>query len=101
MRFGDCQLSIERVELRRGGEVVPLEPQVYDVLVYLLTNRDRMVPKNELLDAVWATRFVSESALTSRIKSARRAVGDTGRDQRVVQTVHGRGYRFVAEVQTV
>jgi DNA-binding winged helix-turn-helix (wHTH) protein/tetratricopeptide (TPR) repeat protein len=96
--FGTCELDVERRELRRDGKVVPVEPQVFDVLAYLLDHRDRVVPKTELLDEVWGDRFVSESALTSRIKSARRAVGDTGRDQRVVKTVHSRGYRFVAEL---
>jgi DNA-binding winged helix-turn-helix (wHTH) protein/tetratricopeptide (TPR) repeat protein len=98
VRFGTCELSFERLELRRDGKPVPVEPQVFDVLAYLVTHRDRVVTKNELLDEVWSDRFVSESALTSRIKSARRAVGDTGRDQRIIRTVHGRGYRFVAEV---
>jgi DNA-binding winged helix-turn-helix (wHTH) protein len=97
--FGTCELSLDRVELRRDGAPVAIEPQVFDVLAYLLTHRDRVVSKQELLDEVWGTRFVSESALTSRIKSARRAVGDTGRDQRIIHTVHGRGYRFVAEVE--
>ena len=96
--FGRCELSLDRVELRRDGAPVPIEPQVFDVLAYLLTHRDRVVSKHELLDEVWGTRFVSESALTSRIKSARRAVGDTGRDQHIIRTVHGRGYRFIAEV---
>jgi DNA-binding winged helix-turn-helix (wHTH) protein/tetratricopeptide (TPR) repeat protein len=97
-RFGSCELSVERHELRRDGQVVPMEPQVFDVLAYLVNNRERLVSKSELLDQVWGSRFVSESALTSRIKSARRAVGDTGRDQRVIKTVHGRGYRFVADL---
>jgi len=97
--FGACELSLDRVELRRDGVTVAIEPQVFDVLAYLLTHRDRVVSKHELLDEVWGTRFVSESALTSRIKSARRAVGDTGRDQHVIRTVHGRGYRFVADVE--
>jgi DNA-binding winged helix-turn-helix (wHTH) protein/tetratricopeptide (TPR) repeat protein len=98
VRFGDCELSVERVELRRDGEVVAVEPQVFDVLAYLVRHRDRVVPKTELLDEVWGDRFVSESALTSRIKSARRAIGDTGRDQRAIKTIHSRGYRFVADV---
>jgi DNA-binding winged helix-turn-helix (wHTH) protein/tetratricopeptide (TPR) repeat protein len=98
VRFGTSEVSFERLELRRDGQVVPVEPQVFDVLAYLLVHRDRVVTKVELLDEVWGDRFVSESALTSRIKSARRAVGDTGRDQRVIRTIHGRGYRFVAEV---
>ncbi len=98
VRFGDFELSEERVELRRGGEPVAVEPQVFDVLAYLVRHRDRVVPKTELLDQIWGDRFVSESALTSRIKSARRAIDDTGRDQRAIRTVHGRGYRFVLDV---
>jgi DNA-binding winged helix-turn-helix (wHTH) protein/tetratricopeptide (TPR) repeat protein len=98
VRFGESQLDVDRRELMWGGEPVAIEPQVFDVLAYLLRNRDRVVTKNELLDSIWGDRFVSESALTSRIKSARRAVGDTGRDQRIIRTVHGRGYRFVADV---
>ena len=98
VRFGDCELSVERIELRRAGQIVDMEPQVFDVLAYLLRHRERVVPKTELLDQIWGNRFVSESALSSRIKSARRAVGDTGRDQRIIKTIYGRGYRFVAEV---
>src|SRR6266545_1702271 len=98
IRFGECELTVERLELRRADQVVAIEPQVFDVLAYLLRHRDRVVPKTELLDEVWGDRFVSDSALTSRIKSARRAVGDTGRDQRIIKTIHGRGYRFVADV---
>jgi len=97
VRFGDCELSVERIELRRSGRIVDMEPQVFDVLAYLLHHRERVVPKTELLDQIWGNRFVSESALSSRIKSARRAVGDTGRDQRIIKTVYGRGYRFVAD----
>jgi DNA-binding winged helix-turn-helix (wHTH) protein/tetratricopeptide (TPR) repeat protein len=97
--FSDCELDVERQELRRAGQVVPMEPQVFDVLAYLVGQGDRLVSKNELLDEVWGTRFVSESTLTSRIKSARRAVGDTGRDQRIIRTVYGRGYRFVAPIE--
>ena len=96
--FGDCELSVERIELRRAGQIVDMEPQVFDVLTYLLRHRERVVPKTELFDQIWGNRFVSESALSSRVKSARRAVGDTGRDQRIIKTVYGRGYRFVAEV---
>ena len=98
VRFGDCELSVERIELRRAGQIVDMEPQVFDVLAYLLRHRERAVPKTELLDQIWGNRFVSESALSSRIKSARRAVGDTGRDQRIIKTIYGRGYRFVADV---
>lgn len=87
--------------LRRGDEVVHVEPQVFEVLAHLVTHRDRVVSKQELLDAVWGDRFVSESALTSRIKAARQAVGDDGSNQRVIRTVHGRGYRFVAPVEVL
>ena len=98
VRFGDHELDLDRFELRSGAGPVPVEPQVFDVLAFLVEHRDRVVTKEELLDEVWGDRFVSESALTSRIKAARRAVGDTGRAQRVIRTVHGRGYRFVAEL---
>jgi DNA-binding winged helix-turn-helix (wHTH) protein/tetratricopeptide (TPR) repeat protein len=97
--FSDCELDVGRHELRRAGRVVDLEPQVFDVLAYLARRGDRLVSKNELLDEIWGHRFVSESTLTSRIKSARRAVGDTGRDQRIIRTIYGRGYRFVAPVE--
>jgi DNA-binding winged helix-turn-helix (wHTH) protein/predicted ATPase len=96
--FAACELDTDTYELRRDGDVVRVEPQVFDVLVYLIEHRDRVVAKEELLDEVWKTRFVTESTLTTRIKEVRRAVGDDGRRQRVVRTVHGRGYRFVADV---
>ena len=79
LAFADVELDLDRYELRRGGTRVLVEPQVFDVLVHLARNSGRVVPKEELLDTVWGDRFVSESALTSRIKSARRAVGDNGR----------------------
>ena len=96
--FGDCELDLRRYELRRAGAVRRVEPQVFDVLLLLVRERERVVSKEEILDTVWGSRFVSESALTSRIKALRQVVGDDGKAQRVVRTVHGRGYRFVAEV---
>ena len=98
LAFADVELDLDRYELRRGGTRVLVEPQVFDVLVHLARNSGRVVPKEELLDTVWGDRFVSESALTSRIKSARRAVGDNGRRQALIATVHGRGYRIVVPV---
>lgn len=98
LRFDDLELDMALFELRRGGAKVPMEPQAFDVLAYLVVHRDRVVRKEELMDAIWGGRFVSEAAVTSRIKQARRAVGDDGQAQRVIQTVHGRGYRFVAPV---
>lgn len=97
-QFGDCELDLDTVQLRVGGEVRPVEPQVFDVLALLVRHRDRVVSKDELLDAVWHHRFVSESSLTSRIKSARQAIGDNGQAQRLIRTVHGRGYQFVGDV---
>ena len=98
LAFGDCELDLDRYELHRAGLLVPIEPQVFDVLVHLASHPDRVVSKEELLDTVWGDRFVSESALTSRIKAARRAVGDDGTRQAVIATAHGRGYRMVVPV---
>jgi len=96
--FGDCELDLDRFELRRAGQVRPVEPQVFDLLAVLIRERRRVVPKEELLDTVWGNRFVSESALTSRVKAARQAIGDDGRSQHLIRTAHGRGYQFVAPV---
>ncbi len=101
IEFNDCELDLDRVVLRRGGSDVPIEPQVFDVLQYLAEHRGEVVRKEELLDEIWGDRFVSESALTSRVKSARRAVGDDGTRQAVIRTVHGKGYEFVAEVRVI
>ncbi len=97
-RFEECELDSRRRELRRSGRQVHVEPQVFDVLLCLLRHHDRVVAKTELLDEVWGDRFVSESALTSRLKAARRAIGDDGRSQRLIATVHGVGYRFVGSL---
>jgi TolB-like protein len=97
-RFGDHVLDVERRELRRGDEQVALEPQVFDLLVYLVRNRGRVVSKDDLIDGVWGGRIVSESALTSRLNAARRAVDDSGAEQRVIRTVPRRGVRFIGEV---
>ena len=96
--FGDCELDLDRFELRRAGRLRPVEPQVFDLLAVLIRERRRVVPKEELLNAVWGNRFVSESALSSRVKAARQAIGDDGRSQRLIRTAHGRGYQFIAPV---
>jgi DNA-binding winged helix-turn-helix (wHTH) protein/pimeloyl-ACP methyl ester carboxylesterase len=96
--FGAHELDVDRLELRHAGTPVPMEPQTFDVLVYLVRHRERVVAKEELMDEVWGGRFVSETAVTSRIKQARRALGDDGRAQGFIRTHHGRGYRFVADV---
>ncbi|MEL6892734.1 MAG: transcriptional regulator, partial [Actinomycetota bacterium] len=96
--FADCVVDEERYEVRRSGETVHVEPQVFDVIVHLIRNRGHVVSKHELLDAVWGDRFVSESALATRINAARRALGDDGTRQAVIKTAFGRGYEFVAEL---
>lgn len=95
--FGSFELDTDAVELRHLGQPVALEPRVFDVLAYLVRHRDRVVPKEELLDEVWGDRFVSESALSSSIRHVRRALGDDGAAQQFIRTAHGRGYRFVAD----
>jgi TolB-like protein/Flp pilus assembly protein TadD len=97
-RFADYEIDIARQELRRGGEVVPIEPQVFDLLVHLIQNRDRIVSKDELIDVVWQGRIISEAAFSSRISAVRRAIGDDGQSQVFVRTHHKRGFRFVGEV---
>ena len=97
--FEDLELDLSQVELRRSGVRVPVEPQVFEVLAYLVRHRDRVVPKEELMDNVWGGRFVSEAAVTSRIKQARQAIGDNGKAQRLIHTVHGRGYRFIGRAR--
>ena len=96
--FGGFELDTDAVELRDQGGPVTLEPRVFDVLAYLVRHRDRVVPKEELLDELWGGRFVSESALSSCIRHVRRVLGDDGAAQRFVRTAHGRGFRFVAPV---
>src|SRR5512134_3298258 len=96
--FGDYELDTRVREVRCAGENRHVEPQVFDVLVHLFARRDRVVPREELLDGVWGHRYVAPTTLNSRIKAARQAVGDDGTSQRVIRTVHGRGFRVVADV---
>lgn len=98
-RFEDAELNCQTFELRVRGQRVAIEPQVFEVLRFLVEHRDRMCSRTEILDAVWGDRFVSDSALASRIAVARSAVHDDGRAQRVIRTVHGRGFQFVAPVE--
>jgi len=97
-RFTDFEINTERQELRRAGVIVHVEPQVFDLLVHLIQNRDRIVTKDELIDAIWHGRIVSEATLSSRINAARRALGDTGNDQSLIRTLYKRGFRFVGDV---
>jgi predicted ATPase/DNA-binding winged helix-turn-helix (wHTH) protein len=98
--FGECELDEARFELRRRGAVVKVEPKTFDVLAYLVRSGDRVVSKDELLDALWPGQAVSESVLPKCVAAARRAVGDTRTPGAVIRTVHGRGYRFVAPLRT-
>jgi TolB-like protein len=97
--FADHVLDTDRRELRRGGEGLAVEPQVFDLLVYLVGNRDRVVSKDDLIGAVWGGRAVSDSTLTSRINAARKAIGDSGEEQKLIRTVARKGLRFVGAVR--
>jgi DNA-binding winged helix-turn-helix (wHTH) protein/pimeloyl-ACP methyl ester carboxylesterase len=97
-RFAHCSLDLGRRELRRGGTLVEIEPQVFDLLVYLVRNRDRVVTKDDLIAGVWNGRIVSDSTLTSRITAARKAIGDSGEQQALIRTVPRKGLRFVGGI---
>jgi pimeloyl-ACP methyl ester carboxylesterase/DNA-binding winged helix-turn-helix (wHTH) protein len=98
-RFDRYSIDVDRRELRRGTVLIEIGPQVFDLLVYLIRNRERVVSKDDLLDAIWKGRIVSESTLTSRINAARRAIGDTGADQNLIKTIARKGFRFTGEVE--
>jgi TolB-like protein len=98
--FSDFVLDTDRRELGQAGRDVPVEPQVFDLLVYLIEHRDHVVSKNELIDKIWGGRIVTDSTLTSRINAARKAVGDNGLEQSVIRTVPRKGFRFVGSVHT-
>jgi pimeloyl-ACP methyl ester carboxylesterase/DNA-binding winged helix-turn-helix (wHTH) protein len=100
-QFKDYALDIDRRELKRAGDLIAVEPQVFDLLVYLIRNRDRVVSKDDLIEGVWGGRIVSESTLTSRINAARRAVGDSGAEQGLIKTIARKGFRFIGEVGDV
>lgn len=99
IRFGDFELDIALFELRQSGERIPLEPQVFDLLLFLARNSHRTVTREEIFAEIWGNRIVSDAALSSQIKAARRAVGDDGTSQHTISTVHGRGFRFVAPIE--
>src|SRR5262249_26061191 len=96
--FGDCVLDLDRRELFREGKAVPTGPQVFDLLVYLLKNRERVVTRDDLLASVWSGRIVSDSTMASHINPVRKAIGDSGQDQRLLRTVARKGFRFVGDV---
>jgi TolB-like protein len=98
LSFGDYDIDVERRELRRAKTPVHVEPQVFDLLVYLVNNRDRVVSKDDLIASVWGGRIVSDSTLTSRINAVRNAVGDSGEDKKLIRTIARKGFRFVGAV---
>ena len=97
--FEDFVLDPDRRELRRGNALIEVQPQVFDLLQFLVANRDRVVSKDDIIQAVWGGRIVSEFALTSRINATRTAVGDNGDQQRLIRTLPRKGIRFVGLVQ--
>jgi TolB-like protein/DNA-binding winged helix-turn-helix (wHTH) protein len=100
-RFAEFEIDLSQQELRRLGESVHIEPQVFDLIVHLVRNHDRIVSKDELIETIWNGRIISEAALSSRINGARRALGDNGTDQVFIRTLHKRGFRFVGDVHAV
>ena len=97
-RFGEFEIDLGQHELRRSGQAVRIEPQVFDLLLYLVRHRDRIVSKDELIEAIWQGRVISEAALSTCISAARRAVGDSGESQSLIRTVPKRGFRFVGGI---
>lgn len=100
-QFSDCMLDLERRELTRGAVQVSIAPRAFDLLAYLVENRERVVSKSDLLDAVWGKRIVSESTLTSHINAVRKAIGDSGGEQALVRTIARKGFRFIGDVTDV
>src|SRR5207247_8850254 len=100
LSFDDCEIDLERRELRRAGIGGQVEPQVFDLLAYLAQNGNRVVSKDEIFASIWEGRIVSDSTLTSRINAARTAVGDSGKEQKLISTVPRKGLRFVGDVRT-
>jgi DNA-binding winged helix-turn-helix (wHTH) protein len=97
--FEEYTFDTDRRELRRGADVVTIAPQVFDLLDYLIRNRERVVSKDDLIRAVWDGRIVSDAALTTRLNAVRSAIGDTGEKQHLIKTLQRKGFRFVAKVQ--
>ena len=94
-RFSDCELDETRYALTRDGADVHVQPQVLDLLLLLLRNPGRLIGRDEIVEAIWQGRAISDSAVASRVKAARQAIGDDGQRQRFIQTVSRRGFRFI------
>jgi TolB-like protein/DNA-binding winged helix-turn-helix (wHTH) protein len=100
-QFGPFELDLATVELREGDRTRAMEPQVFALLALLVENRERLVSKDEIIEKVWEGRIVSDAAVSSRVKSARHALGDDGKSQRFIRTIHGKGYRFIASAKAL
>lgn len=99
--FGPFLLDLDLAQLSSAGEEIALEPRAFSLLCYLIENNDRLISKDELVETIWDGRFISDAAVSTLVKTARRAVGDDGKAQKYIRTVHGRGFRFVGEVRPV
>jgi DNA-binding winged helix-turn-helix (wHTH) protein len=97
--FGECALDTQRHMLRRAGQGIPVRRKAFQALTYLLLHRERVVSRQELGEQIWPAQFISDATLESTIKAVRQAIGDSGRQQQLIQTVYGHGYRFIAAVQ--
>ena len=98
-RFDDCELDTDSGELKRNGNAIAVEPQVFDLLVYLIESRGKLIDHEALVEFVWKGRIVSDSAIAARISAARKAVGDSGKEQRVIRTVSRKGFRFLSTIE--
>ena len=98
--FADIEIDTQRYELHRGGKLVSIEPLIFDLIVYLIRNTDKLFSRDDLITAVWQGRVVSDATVSSAIKSARKALGDDGNTQKYIKTVHGRGFKFIGKIST-
>ncbi len=99
--FADCELDTQLRAVRRGDRRRSIRPKPFQVLLYLLENQDHVVSKQELAEQIWPNQYVSDSVIENGILAARRAVGDSGQRQEIIQTLHGHGYRFIASITTL
>jgi len=100
-RFEDFELDTSNFELIRNGEKLALEPKVYDLLSYLVSSQKKLVTKEELFEHLWPGQIVTEASLSNQIKEARKALGDSGKRQAFIKTVHGRGFQFLSQTRTL
>ena len=100
-QFGKFEVDTQNYQLRNDGVTVELEPKVFDLLNYLIANRGNLVTRDELFENIWSGQIVSDTSLSNQIRAARKAIGDDGKSQSFIKTVHGRGYQFIAEIDEI